>query len=256
MNHTKIFPKQLILLNRFDLYNNFMIKRKLNFVTSSLLNLQYYPQVNEHNIQSLSRWKLWWIFRNEELKIKQIYLHNIIDRWANNQDQLSLKFLNHFKKLIRKTKLQLNALETQNLNLIEERIFSSIRHIKELNVNFKLYDKEIVCGKFISSELYIITNNQMNLMFEGDLLLTNRRFIIHNSVSGKHVFLFYRVWKKYQFTNYGVIISDNKNHHLVLRIHDQITLSQTFINVVQKRVKWLAKDIDFKRAIAINKHNY
>lgn len=230
-----------------------MLKRPINFITSRLLDLKYRSQVNEHNIESLNRFKLWRIFKHEHIDIKQIYLCNIIDRWTQNQEQLSIKFLYRLKKLIRKTKLQLNNLETHQLNLVEERIFSSLRHIKVLNINFKLYTKELAFAKFTNSQTYKIKNNHMLLVLEGDLFMTNRRFIIYNQTSQKTISLYYRSWTNYHLTNYGIVLINGKNQQLILRIHDQITLNQTFINLIQKRVKWLAKKLNLKNRIIFKK---
>lgn len=237
-----------------------MIKRRINFVTSRLLDLQYYYRVNEYNIETISRFKVWRIFKHEDRKIKQIYLHNIIDRWTKNQVQLSVKFLSRLKKMIHKFKLQLNDLEVHNLNLVEERIFSTIRHIKVLNVNFKLHDKELTYVKFLNGEVYVLKNQHLKLALQGDLFMTNKRFIIYNHQKNQILTTTYRQLLDIKFHIYGLTFINNKNQQIVFRIHDQITLNQTFINLLQKRVKWLSRKLNLKKSVIFTKkrkkHDY
>lgn len=219
-----------------------MFKRQTNFFQSRLLKHKYQHLINAQNIEHLSSFKVWRILKKESFQNKQWYLHHVLNQWFKDNNVVSIKFLNRLKRIIRKNKIILNELEHHNLNLLEERIFSRMRHIKVLNVNLKLFNKEISYVRFDLAQVYI--NNKVKLLqlLEGELLMTNRRFIIYNSTLNQTMSFFYRNIETFLFKHYGLEITTSKGTFLI-RIHDQVTLNQTFKNLIEKKIRWLHKKI-------------
>ncbi|WP_127942713.1 hypothetical protein [Mycoplasma sp. ATU-Cv-703] len=217
-----------------------MVEQQLGQVSQRLWTIEYGQRVNWRTIEVLSRFELWRIFRRESPRLVNLYLHQVLKQWIKRQNQNSETFLTQLKRLIRKLGLSLNELEQHNLNLIEERVFSTFRHIKVLDVNFPFYKKEFAAARFLSGELYQVKKaGRLVILLKGELLITSRRFIIASAQT--HLSFSYRQLTRLSFETYGLQFGlAGHSTTYVIRIHDQITLINTFINVVQKRVRWMA----------------
>lgn len=209
-----------------------MFKRSINIVEKFLINRQYKDKVNVNNIASISHHELNEIFKHEDKEIVNVYLHNIIDDWWKKQEENETTF-KKLKSIIRKTKIKLNQVEKHNLFLIEERTFSIDRHIKILDVNENLLDKEYVGVKFIDGRVYEKGEKLIPYM-SGDFLFSNFRIVIINKDDRKS--LYWENIEDIEFDDYGFSIL-HKDTWLVLRIHDQITLNNTLKNFLRKKVK-------------------
>ena len=209
----------------------YMFKRPINIFVKKILQKQYDDQINADNILSLSSRNIKSIFKGEDEEYKEVFLHNLIDRWWNEQEQNFITFKN-LKRIIKTSKIKLNQIEKHNLFLIEERIFSIDRHIKILEVSNPLLKDETVGAKFVNASVYT-NDGKLKTFSEGDLLLTNRRILITSS--GELSFF----WSNIEDPKYPAYGFDfkYKDERFVIRIHDQITLNNTIQNFAKKKVK-------------------
>lgn len=212
-------------------YNTFMLKKSVNPVMKIILDKSYSNLVNKDNIESLSKKFLKNVFKDEEPKWREIYLHNVIDQWikSNVQNRINYKIL---CKIIKKSNIKLNQLEEHNIFLIEERVFSIDRHIKTLDVFNKLLDKENVGVKFINATLFL-KKETLSTIKKGDLLLTNKRLII---IGDENIAFHWITMSDPTYNNYGFSFIYLKKEYVV-RIYDQITLNNTIKNFTGKKVK-------------------
>ena len=208
-----------------------MFKRSYELPISIIINKQYKGIVDAENIFRLSKNKLRKIFKREDKDIKNIYLHNVIEKWWRNAEETEENF-KLLKKIIRRCEIVLNQVETHNIFLIEERIFAKTRHIKQLDVNIDLKNKEVVGVKYLSAILY---NKKTTLKrnIEGDLLISNKRLIIKGD---NQIDFYWTNISNVKYENYGFEFK-YKGAMYVIRIHDQQTLNNTIMNIYKKKVK-------------------
>ena len=127
---------------------------KKNLVLFNLMKRQYKSIINYKNLYSISRIKLWKIFKNENNQDKMIYLRNITSEWIDNFRGSDENLFTKLKKILRKTKIQLSDIERDRLLILEERSFTEIRQIKAIDVQYLLKKGETVGAKYINSNLY------------------------------------------------------------------------------------------------------
>lgn len=211
-----------------------MFEKRANWAIIELMRLQYKNKINEDNIESLSWFKIKKILKDETPKDREIFLHSIISRWIKIHETRDVDFIKNLKAIIRKTKIKLNNLDTYDLVLLEERSFSSYRHIKILNVSAELEAKEHVGIKFVKAQLYQKTE-RLTLVLEGDLLISNKRIFFEN-VKDKAEMFFWDEIISYSYENYGFSFKI-KNVNYVIRIHDQESLNNTLRNMISKKMK-------------------
>lgn len=215
----------------FIFYNLSMIKlqRFMNPIDLEYSRKFYADKVNVENIESLSRFKLKRIFKNEDKELVEKYLHNVLHRWAELNYKNDETSYAKFKKLIRKVGIELNEIEKHDLLILEERSFSLYRHIKILEVDVDLKKGETCGAKFTNSTLSL-HEEFINQLEKGDLLVTNRRIIVKGIQT--HSFLFTQMKNK-TYENFGFEFMYGSKKYLI-RIHDQITLNNTLKNMFNK----------------------
>ena len=210
-------------------------KNKVLFLT---MEYKYKNLLNWDNIESTSRFSINKILKKETLKDKQVFLHLTLDKWIVNMELEDDELFKRLKKLIRKTKIKLTDIEKESLFVLEERSFSIDRHIKDIEVNLKLFKKEKVGVKFTNAKLFL-NDKKLTLQHKGDLLITNRRIIIVVSKNGQDTmipFMFSKI-EEYEYKDYGFVFRTKDEDEFVIRIHDQKTLNNTISNIISKRVK-------------------
>ncbi len=208
-----------------------MFKRYINPIKNKILKIQYGSIVNADNIISVSKFRIWMTFKNEDYDIINPYLHNVINDWANAQEIQNAKFYKTLKKLIKKTGIELNDIERHNLFLVEERMFSIDRHIKHIDVNFELLPKETVGIKFTKASFFKKTS-RLNHIVKGDLLVSNKRIIMDVATP---ILITFKEITSYSFKKYGFQFTTSSKETFVLRIHDQMTLNNTLKNLFTKK---------------------
>ena len=210
-------------------------KNKVLFLT---MEYKYKNLLNWDNIESTSRFSINKILKKETSKDKQVFLHLTLDKWIVNMELEDDELFKRLKKLIRKTKIKLTDIEKESLFVLEERSFSIDRHIKDIEVNLKLFKKEKVGVKFTNAKLFL-NDKKLTLQHKGDLLITNRRIIIVVSKNGQDTmipFMFSKI-EEYEYKDYGFVFRTKDEDEFVIRIHDQKTLNNTISNIISKRVK-------------------
>ena len=206
-------------------------KNKVLFLT---MEHQYRKDINYKNIETLSRFSIYKILKQETKKDKEIFLHWTLDKWIVNSNLEDDKLFKVLNKLIKKLKINLTDIEEEALFVLEERAFSIYRHIKDIEVNFNLYKKEKVGVKFTDAKLFG-EDKKLTLIVKADLLITNKRIII----ADKEViesFPFSQL-VEYQFKDYGFAFKMKNDLRYIIRIHDQKTLKNTVTNILEKKVK-------------------
>lgn len=207
-----------------------MLENKLNFIEKYLMKKTYSKYINSSNIEKITLREINSIFRDEPSD-KNKYSRFVLSEWLKIKDEneVTLKTL---KRLIKKLNLELTTLEKHNLQILEERVFSSYRHIKELDIDYPKLRGEKFLIKFTDAEL-LQNNKRLLIINQGDLLISNKRIILRGSSNNEFQ------WKQIGvklFKGYGFeFVSNNKRY--VIRIHDQITLNNTIENLIKKRLK-------------------
>lgn len=209
-----------------------MFKEKMGILNSILLKKQYKELISAGNIESLSYGKIKKILKSEEHDVRNIYLHNVIADWWEKQDETYESF-KKLKKLFKKTKINITDLDKYNLFLIEERIFSTQRHIKTIDVKMELLPKESVGVKYTKASLYE-RNKKLENINNGEVLFTNVRIIFIDK--SQTVSFNWEELSKVKYKYYGFEFRFNSKIY-VIRIHDQKTLNNTLENFISKRVK-------------------
>lgn len=205
-------------------------KRALNLINLKYMNQTYESQINYHNINKLSKSVIKNIFKDEDKELVEIYLHILVDKWFQNNYENTQSFLNIFKRLIRKTGIHLNEEEKHDLIILDERAFSIDRHIKVLEVDFKLLKHEKAGAKFTKAKIFQQISKHLKQLDEGDLILTNKRVLF----KGQEEWAF--VWKDMEhkeFEDIGFVFKSGSKKYVV-RIHDQIALNNTIKNLLSK----------------------
>ncbi len=234
------------------LYNLFMFKRKYNLALSPLVWAKYRSIINIDNIESLSSFKIKKIFKCEDIEAKEWYIHRVVSQWFNIQEKnLSRETMYRLKKIIKKTKMNLNKVEKHEILKIEERIFSTERTLKNLDTNWKLSKHEILVAKFNRVQLYKIEKEEVTLKLTnkkqfwseedilkeknaGSLSISNKSFIIESNNKIKEIK--FEEIESYSHEKHGFQFN-KKNETFVLRAHDQVTLNNTIDLIFRKKAK-------------------
>ena len=221
-----------------------LFKKQINFILLKLLDQKYMDKINPKNLTTLLPWVITRIFKNEDRDIKEKYLKIIIQRYVDINFKLDPKFFNTLNRIIWKLKIELSAIEEHNLNLMEERIFSTFRHIKLLEVTQRKKKKEKVYSKFNDSNLYELRNDKLHCIYNGPLLITNMSFLFpSDAIEIKHSFDYKRVLD-WELSEIGLKFEYYNEKKYLIRIHDNKTLILNFKNLINKKVKWLSKKIN------------
>ncbi|MCP4336681.1 MAG: hypothetical protein GY679_02400 [Mycoplasma sp.] len=219
-----------------------MLKRKMNSLLSMTINSQYNNKINYKNIESIFKLKVWYIFKNEKKHIKEWYIYNTIKDWYNQQNNYDRETYIKLKKILKKHKVKLSIPEKAAIFKIEERIFMTERALKKLDTFIPMQKKENVFAKFELVKLFCFKDDSeyISKTIEGELSITNQRFIIEieKSVPNK-VFQFSKI-QEYTYTNYGFKFKSN-NIIYVIRIHDAIVLNNIIKLIFRKKVKNVIK---------------
>ena len=209
-----------------------MIKRKINYFDEKYMQEKYSHIVNPQNIHLISSYSINWVFYYEDKELKEIYLHNVLDEYIKANKHQGLTWLYKLKRVVKKVGITLTFLERHNLVLLEERIFSSKRHIKDINVNFRLDKKELVGIKFDNATLFRMENNVFTFKQKGDLLVSNKRILFQ--IGDKIIYFLFSKIKEYFLDDLGLHIKTGKNNeYFLIKIHDQKTLKNTFDNMIK-----------------------
>lgn len=217
-----------------------MLERKIDVITEKLLHSEYWEKINEFNIENVSFIYLYWIFRKEKINIKEIYLHNVISKWLSMQNLESSATFSKLKKLLRKTKIKLNDIESFEIDLLEERLFSLNRHIKALDVNYELLPKEKIWIKFVDAKLKVVEKSEL-LETIGNLMISQERIIIDGK-SEINFEIFFKNINMITFEKDEMIITTNKENFVIsISIHDIETLKNTMKNASNKKIPILNK---------------
>lgn len=218
-----------------------MLERKINFITNKLLKKEYASKVHKDNIEKLSSFQIWRIFRYEKPEIKDLYLHNVIAEWYAEQKHGEYKTFAKLKRLIMKTKISLNNVECYEIDLLEERLFSQNRHIKALDVNFDLNPKEIVWIKFVDATIQWMSELQQEIK-NGNLMFSQERIIVETGNPDESISIFYKNVKNIHFSNSGMEVQIKKpNIVFSISIHDNKSLLNTLLNASDKKIEILSK---------------
>ena len=194
------------------------------------MNQTYQTKINSFNINKLSKKAIKDIFKDEDQTLAKDYLHILVDKWFQKNYENNQPFLNTFKRLIRKTNIALDEKEKHDLTILEERVFSIDRHIKVLEVDFKLLKHEKAGAKFTKAKMFEQKKAHLEQLDEGDLIFTNKRVLF----KGEQEWAF--TWKEIEhkvFNDIGFTFTVGSKKH-VLRIHDQIALNNTIKNLLSK----------------------
>ncbi|WKX02554.1 hypothetical protein [Candidatus Mycoplasma mahonii] len=202
-----------------------------------LMEEQYRDKINYKNINIIPWYKIYFILKNETHRDREMFLHNLVDKWIVNSKLDDERLFINIKRIIRKTRIRLNDIELSQLFTLEERAFSIDRHIKIINSNIKLSKRESIGVKFTNAILFREKN--MEKISKGDLLVSNKRIIVIGS-DIELSFPFSKI-ESYEYKEYGFLFISNNNEKYLLRIHDQITLNNTICNIIQKKVKYAIK---------------
>ncbi len=215
-----------------------MFKPNGEFLKCELMKIQYKNVLNENNIALLSAFRIARILKNEMAKDKDVFLHFLISKWVDAEENKGIDFIKSIKHLIRKTKITMSEVDKYELVLLEERSFSEYRHIKILEVSTFLINKEFVGIKFVNAQLYE-KNKQLSLLKDVTLMISNKRIILEDSKMNIESFFWDKI-KSFSYQNYGFEFT-HINKKYVLRIHDQVTLNNTLRNMISKRIRSVAK---------------
>lgn len=192
---------------------------------------EYESQISVNNIEDISRFNIWLIFRKENKEEKELYLKNTLSKWIDNFEGSDEALFSKVRKIIRKTKITLNDIERDSLFVLEERAFSEIRQIKAIDVNNQLYKGESVGVKFRNAKLY--ESNSLKLKYEGDLLISNKRIIF----DGYPESFRFSAMSSYSNKKDGLEFITVNGKKYLIRIHDSKTLNNTFNNIIYRKVK-------------------
>ena len=203
----------------------------MSFWEKKYLIEKYHELVNKDNIEKISHHSIHEIFLDEDPKLKYKYLHLVVDNWFNQKYQKTESSYKTLRKIVKKTKLRINEIEKHNLLLLEERVFSLIRHLKSLNVDFKLLPSEKAVIKFVDAQLYF-EGKMLKQILSNDLIITNKRIIFYLGTNNIKTFSWEKV-RYIKYKEYGIVFS-YKGVELVIRIHDQQTLANTLKNFFKK----------------------
>ncbi len=233
-----------------------MFKRKYNIALAPLVWAKYRSIINPDNLESFTSFKIKKIFKGEDQEAKDWYIHRIVSQWfEKQQDNLSRDTMDKLKKIIKKTKMQLNELEKHDILKIEERIFSTERTLKILDTYHELDSNEDVVARFNVSFLYVLEKEEITLKLSkkkqfwseeeiarercsGSLLISNKRFIIELNKKIKEIR--FEDIDEYSHKEYGFQFKKD-DEIFVLRTHDQTTLNNTIDLIFRKRTKDVIK---------------
>ncbi len=229
-----------------------MFKRKYNIALAPLVWAKYRSIINVDNLEALTSRKINKIFKEEDNEAKEWYIHRIVSQWFKTQEQnLSRETMDKLKKIIKKTKMELNELEKHEIIKIEERIFSTERTLKILDTYHELMPNEVVVARFNMAYLYVIEKEEITLKltkkkqfwteedilkerYKGSLLISNKRFIIELNKKIKEIR--FEDIEGYWHKDHGFQFTMN-NEIFVLRSHDQKTLNNTIDLIFRKKAK-------------------
>ena len=201
-------------------------------IDKKILDIKYGHIVNEKNISKISKKTLDLIFLDEEKKLKEAYIHNVIEKWVKNKKNKDLSFNARLLRVVKRTGIELTEVEKHNLFLFEEQIFSKDRHIKIIEVNNELLPKEVVGVKFEKSTFYKIVNEDLRIIDKGVFLISNKRFFF---TGDKDWEISHRKVQEFMVTKYGLEIISKKGVKRVIKIHDLKTLNNTINNFFKIR---------------------
>lgn len=206
-------------------YNYYMLnfKRPMNYVDWTYMSKTY---GEEYSLDKLNYFKLRSLRKLEDKYIVEKYLFNILNNWVQKNYSETEAFASKLKKYIRKLHLDLNFVEKDQLLILDERTFSLERHIKGLEINTDLQRREKAGAKFLNARLFL----NGDLFDEGNLILTNKRVIFEGK--GTHLFNYTSARVG---TNEKGLVAMIDNNTYVFSIHDQITLENTFKNILGKK---------------------
>lgn len=208
-----------------------MIKRYLNPIDKLIAKQKYAKLVNASNVDKLSKKNIDKIFIGEDKKIRNTYLHNIIDDYIKNEKELTFSFLKKIDRIIKKTQIEISEVERHNLFLLEEQVFSLDRHIKIIEVQLQLYKKEVVGIKFVDARLFSKKSGALTLLKKGTFLISNKRFFF---VSDEVYGLRFTKTKEWFINEDGLNIVPIKGDVHIIQIHDATTLANTVENFFGK----------------------
>lgn len=138
----------------------------------------------------------------------------------------TLKFINRFKKLIKKFDLVLNAKEEEFIYFVQEVNFTLWRPIKIVPVNFNLEKKENFFFKNHDVNIHTINkDNKITFLNRGTLLLTNQRLIIEDEISKNHLFFYLNKIEKIENLEYGIKIKIDKKYYLLREQNNVLILA-------------------------------
>ena len=207
-----------------------MFKSDLNPINFYILKKQYWKKINDKNIESLKFSYVKKIFA-EDLEILPRYLYKVVGIWYKNLDSPEDN-INKIKKLIKRFKLNLTIIDKHDLQILEERYFSNIRHIKNLEFDINRMRKESFGIKFQDADL-LKDDEKLVLITSGILLISNKRIVVRSESDIE--FKWINITNK-TFNEYGFTFEHGKEKY-TLRIHDQPTLNNTIKNLIHKRMK-------------------
>ncbi len=220
-----------------------MFKRKINPLLKPLVIAKYKDKLNAKKIERMTFLDLLFIFRKEDKKVKEWYIHHVISEWFNSLEVDSRTTFSRIKKVIWKCGIKLNDVEKHELFRLEERIFMTERGLKRLDTNIKTKKSEEVFARFEKVKLfkqqkYKTTKwKYLKEDMQNTLSITNKRFIFESEPNQS--FLFANI-QKYSYTWYGFKFIYNNNVY-VIRIHDARTLNNIINKIFRKKVKNVVK---------------
>ncbi|WP_131613278.1 hypothetical protein [Mycoplasma todarodis] len=200
----------------------------------------------------MSSHKIKKIFKGEETEAREWYIHRIVSQWFSEQEEnLSRDTMDKLKKIIKKTKMQLNELEKHEMIKIEERIFSTERTLKILDTYHELLPNEVVVARFNMAYLYAMDKEEITLRiskkkqfwteedilrerYSGSLLISNKRFIIELNKKIKEIK--FEDIESYRHKEHGFEFF-MEDETFILRTHDQKTLNNTIDLIFRKKAK-------------------
>ncbi len=223
-----------------------MLNTKLNPLLKTVIHSQYRNDLNYQNIEKLRRWQIKRIFKNEDRKIRDWYLRSVINEWNNYQENDSRLTYIKLKKIIKKCQLKLSGIEKHRLFQQEERIFMTERHLKKLDTFVNLPKNEFVYANFHRMTLYELQtayknrNDEIHAVTKGNLLITNKRFLIEDEGDAPNKSFMFSQLQEYTYKRYGFQFK-LKNKIYVLRIHDYKSLNNIISLIFRKKAKNVIK---------------
>jgi len=170
----------------------------------------YLPKVKDkfncENIESTPRFKVMQCFHVGEEVDFLAYRFDVLNDWMKMNERYVQPYINRLSVVINNLCLQeeFNSFEKQRIFDLEAIIFAKWRNLKQLIVDFKMYDGEFVFYRYEINSFHKANNKQDRELKDLDLFITTKRIVIAKNLYT--VSLDYKIIKNYHISKSSIII--------------------------------------------------